>query len=280
MIDSSVKIPAMALRAQHIPPARMPLWHDGRPLKRWRYAGVYGEELLCCFGVVAIGGLPQAFWAVWDRRARVLRERTRLRGGSVALENGLVRVRDRGVAIDLAFDEHAGAPVEVVSPHGDSYIWTRKRAGLAFSGSVVLDGVERPLLARGVLDDSAGYHARETAWCWSAGVGVAEGGLDVAWNLVSGVHDAPAGSERAVWVDGVPSETPPVRFDEPLTEVAALDGSFALRCAIEAVRERDDNLGLVRSRYAQPFGTFSGTLPGGLALERGFGVMERHDAVW
>jgi hypothetical protein len=267
-------------RLQPVPPARMPLWRDGRPLKRWRYVGVYGAELLCCFGEVAIAGLPQTFWAVWDREARVLREHTRLRAGAVTLGGGRVRVRDRGVAIDLLFDEGEGAPVEVVSPHGASYVWTRKRAGIGFAGSVVLDGVARSLVARGVVDDSAGYHARHTAWCWSAGVGVAEGGLDVAWNLVTGIHDAATGSERAVWVDGVARETVPVRFDKTLTEVAATDGSFALRCDVEAVRERGDNLGLLRSRYAQPFGAFAGTLPGGLRLERGCGVMERHDATW
>lgn len=263
-----------------VPPARMPLWRGGRPLKRWRYAGVFAEDLLCCFGVVSIGGLPQCFWAVWDRSARVLRERTRLRHGPVRIADGLVRVRDRGIAADLIFDERAGTPVEVVSPHGSSYVWTRKRAGLAFSGEIVLDGVARAVQARGILDDSAGYHARETAWTWSAGVGSDDAGADVAWNLVAGLHDAPAGSERAVWIDGVPGEAPPVRFADDLTEVAAGDGSLALRCTIEAVREREDRLGPLRSSYAQPFGAFSGTLPGGRVLVRGLGVMERHDARW
>jgi hypothetical protein len=280
LIDWSVKIPAMADRTQPVPPERMAPWRDGRPLKRWRYVGAYGAELLCCFGVVSIAGLPQTFWAVWDRRERRLREHTRLRPGGVRLEAGAVRVRDRGVAIDLSFDEHEGEAVEVASPHGASYAWTRKRAGIAIAGSVVLHGIEHPLVARGVIDDSAGYHARRTAWCWSAGVGRAEGGLDVAWNVVSGLHDAATGSERAVWVDGVPHEAPPVRFDDDLAAVAAVDGSFALHCDIEAVRRREDNLGLLRSRYEQPFGAFSGTLPGGLRLEEGLGVMERHDAVW
>jgi hypothetical protein len=256
------------------------LFRHGRPLKRWRYVGVYGADLMACFGEVAIGGVPQSFWAVWDRERQVLRERTRLRSGPVALRDGRVRVRDRGVAIDLGFDEREGTPVEVVSAHGGEEIWTRKRAGLRFAGSVVLDGVARPLVARGVLDDSAGYHARHTAWSWSAGVGRGAQGQALAWNLVSGVHDAAAGSERAVWVDGAPFETAPVTFDPGLTEVSTADGSLALRCAHEAVRRRDDDLVLVRSRYEQPFGAFSGTLPGGLELAEGFGVMERHEARW
>ncbi|MFL5843803.1 MAG: DUF2804 domain-containing protein [Solirubrobacteraceae bacterium] len=244
-------------------------------MKRWRYVGVYGPDLMCCFGRVSIGGRPQTFWALWDREARELRERTRFRDAAVQLEPGMVRVRDRGVAVDLFFDEHAHPAWEVTT----GPIWTRKRI-IAVSGSVVIDGRERTLLARGIVDDSAGRHDRDTAWSWSAGVGTAVGGELVAWNLVDGIHDGATGSERAVWVDGAPTEAPPALFDAALTEVRSADGAVALRCAHEAVRRRDDNFGLVRSRYEQPFGTFTGTLPGGLVLADGFGVMERHDVRW
>ena len=53
-----------------------------------------------------------------------------------------------------------------------------------------------------------------------------------------------------------------------------------LRFAAEATRERRENLLLVRSFYRQPFGTFSGALPGGVALAEGYGVMEEHDVRW
>jgi hypothetical protein len=36
----------------------------------------------------------------------------------------------------------------------------------------------------------------------------------------------------------------------------------------------------VRSDYEQPFGTFHGRLADGVELAEGFGVMERHAAVW
>lgn len=258
MIDSSVKIPGM-----------LPL------MKRWRYVGVYGPDLMCCFGRVSIGGAPQAFWAIWDREARVLHEHTTFRAGAVDLTPGRVRVRDRGVAVDLVFDERAGTPIEVTS----GPIWTRKRP-IAASGSVVVGGRERTFAARGLIDDSAGRHPRHTVWWWSAGVGATADGREVAWNLVDGVHDAETGSERFVWLDGVPVETPPVAFDADLVSVRTRDDALALRCTPEAVRARDDRLGPVRSRYRQPFGTFAGTLPGGLALAEGFGVMEHHDARW
>ncbi len=36
---------------------------------------------------------------------------------------------------------------------------------------------------------------------------------------------------------------------------------------------------LIRSRYRQPFGTFSGAI-GGVELADGYGVMEDHDVCW
>jgi hypothetical protein len=77
-----------------------------------------------------------------------------------------------------------------------------------------------------------------------------------------------------VWVDGVAAETAPARFDADLT------GIGALRFSAEATREQRQNLLLVRSRYRQPFGTFSGELPGGIELADGYGVMEDHDVWW
>ena len=41
-----------------------------------------------------------------------------------------------------------------------------------------------------------------------------------------------------------------------------------------------DNLLIVRSDYSAPFGSFSGTLPGGVELATGLGVMEHHRARW
>ena len=70
----------------------------------------------------------------------------------------------------------------------------------------------RPFEGRGFVDDTAGYHARSTAWRWSAGVGVAESGAPVAWNLVEGVHDGLQTSERTVWVDGTPHAVEPLAF--------------------------------------------------------------------
>ena len=79
-----------------------------RPLKAWRYVGVYGPELMICVAAVRIGPARQAFWAVWDRARGRLHERTVTGRGSVELCTGRVGVRERAVQIELALDEAGG----------------------------------------------------------------------------------------------------------------------------------------------------------------------------
>jgi hypothetical protein len=258
-----------------LPPARMPLLLGGRPLKRWRYVGVYAPEALACFGVVRIAALPQAFWAVWDRERRRLSEHTGFGRGRVLLDHDCVQVP--GVA-ELVL-EPAGEAVEVVSRHGAQYIWTRKQPARA-RGSLTTDGRTIAVDAAALIDDSAGYHARETRWDWCAGVGTAVDGTPLAWNLVAGVHDAPRGSERTVWAGGAAREVGPVRFAADLSAIAFAEDGAALGFHAEAQRARRDDLKLLVSDYRQPFGTFTGALPGGLPLAEGFGVMERHAVRW
>ena len=159
-------------------------------------------------------------------------------------------------------------------------MWTRKQAGIAARGTLALDGgPPREIEALAVIDDTAGYHARHTEWWWSAGVGESPDGVALAWNLVAGVNDPPSGSERAVWVAGEPREAPPVSFAADLSRISCEDGS-ELRFHAEAERSRSENLLIVSSDYRAPFGTFSGTLPGGIPLAHGLGVVEHHRARW
>lgn len=260
------------LAALALPPGPMPSRQGLRPLKAWRYVGVYGPELMICIGAVRIGPARQAFWAVWDRGRGVLEERTKLGRGSVRLERGRARVSDGPVSIDLALEETGG--VECVCPSARSYAWTRKQGGVRALGTVTVRGIRRNIDARAIIDDTAGYYARHTNWRWSAGVGAVADGREVAWNLVSGVNDPPRQSERTLWIAGVPREVEPARF------AGDLSGVGGLRFTAEAVRESHENLLLLRSSYRQPFGCFSGELPGGLELTEGYGVMEEHDVWW
>jgi hypothetical protein len=255
----------------------MPARQGLRALKAWRYVGIYGPELMLCIGAVRIGPARRAFWALWDREASLLYERTVRGRGTVRLEPGRVRVSDGRVELDIELAESEG--IETVCPSGESYAWTRKQGGVRARGAVAIDGRLRPVDARAVIDDSAGYHERRVSWRWSAGVGAAEDGRLLAWNLVTGINDPARDSERTMWVDGEPSEVGPNTFAEDLTALEFAEGG-GLRFSPEAERSRHENMVLVRSSYRQPFGTFTGRLPGGIELAQGFGVMEEHDVRW
>lgn len=260
-----------------LPPARMPMFRAGRLLKRWRYVSIWSRDMSICAGSVQAGPARQEFWAVWDRAERRLWERTRLIPGRVRLPAGRVYVRDGDVTINVKLQEGDG--LEVITPDGDAYTWTRKQGGIRAYGSVSLGGIERQVEAVALIDDNAGYHHRHTRWYWSGGGGTDTQDRAVAWSVIVGLNDSPLNSERTIWLDGVPKEVGPVRFARDLSGVAFAEGG-ALRFQQEAVRQRRENLLLIRSSYSQPFGSFSGTLPGGIELKEAYGVMERHEAYW
>jgi hypothetical protein len=225
--------------------------------------------VMLCAAVARIGGVPVSWWAVWDRASGEFAERTRRGARGVVVSDRRVRVPGA-----MTLEVGGAAPVEVVSPHGKQYAWTRKRGGVRVTGVAVVGRREVEVDLHGLVDESAGYHARRTSWRWSAGVGVLDSGLPVAWNLVDGLHDDPCASERTVWVAGEPLEVAPVRFDEDLAGVGDL------RFSAGPARARRENLLVVSSEYEQPFGTFAGEVPGAGPLREGWGVMERHEARW
>ena len=255
-----------------LPPGRMPPRRGARPLKRWRYVGVYTPELMLCVGEAQVGPIPMRWWAVALPDGS-LHERTTSARGGVTLKPGRVQVSTLGAYIDLHLDEGGG--VETTSPAGKHYIWTRKQACVPVRGTVRLDGGEEHPIdgPHAFVDESAGYHPQRTAWRWSAGVGTSEDGRTVGWNLVDGVHDSAHDSERTLWLDGEPRELDAAAFAPDLSAVGGLHFSEW------SAREDHTNLLAFRSDYRQPFGTFVGEV-GGVRLREGYGVMEQHDVRW
>lgn len=284
-----------------LPPDRLPLRRAGTWRKRWRYVGVFGDEMLACAARVQVGPIGQTFWLLWDRSERRMLEQTKLRPPGARGEVWTEAPDEDGV-IDYA-PEHGskvriearhpeagevraflrftgGTWAESVCPAGeDGYVWTRKRTDVPVAADVRAGEDRWRFEARGVEDESEGYHPRHTVWSWSAGVGRTTDGRSVGWNLVSGINDPPRGSERSIWVDGAPSEPGPCEFADDLGSVSFDDGS-RLAFSGECERRKEESMLFVHYSYRQPFGSFTGTLPGGLELERGLGVMEFHDATW
>jgi len=259
----------------------MPLLLGRRLRKRWRWVGAFADNLIVFAANVQVGPAAITFWGVWDRERRRLREGTRRdfpgRRREVSMRGRSARVRAGSIEFDLEFDE--GYPIECMCPNGEGgYSWTRKDAGMPVRGEVRIGRRTSALDGLGVIDDSAGYHRRYTSWKWSAGVGTARDGRKVAWNLVTGINDPPAASERAIWVAGQPTEPGPVDF-QGLGSIHFEDES-RLNFTAETTRTHHEGIPLLaRSDYEAPFGTFTGSL-NGLPLESALGVMEAHDAVW
>jgi uncharacterized protein DUF2804 len=275
----------------------MPLRIDGILRKQWRYVAAFTEPFHVCAARVQVGPVGQTFWAIVDRERGELHENTRLRlpgargevfrqrpdGGPApnlgrAHDSGLVdHVQTGGVRVRLRVGE--GRWAESICPGADgAYVWTRKRCDVPVHCHIRVGDREWKLEGRGVEDESAGYHPRHTVWSWSAGVGRTRDGRSVGWNLVEGVNDPPQGSERAIWLDGEPSEPGPVRFRD--LDAIDFDDGARLDFTREQERRASGRLPLVSYEYRQPFGSFSGTLPGGIELDGGLGVMEFHDAHW
>ena len=257
-------------------PASLPLFDHRQLRKRWRYVGVFAEELMLCTARAEVGPLRQSFWILLDRGSGQQWSNTAVLPGSkeVAMDGPRVEIDGPGLRASLRLGE--ATPIETTCPSGRATAWTRKRVGMPVEGTVEVPGRRWALAGRGVDDESAGHHARHTSWRWSAGVGTGTGGRAVAWNLVEGINDPPSGSERAIWIDGAPAEPPPVRF--AAAEIALGDGE-RLRFSAESEHTHDENYLLIRSRYRHRFGSFSGSL-GGVELAQGLGVMEEHDAHW
>lgn len=261
----------------------MPLIMGGRLRKRWRWQGAFGDQMMVFAADIRIGPAAARFWGILDRESGRLVERS-TRGFPFRHPEVEFRGDDLVIGSDLAcanlsFGE--ATPIEVFTPAGsgpDAYIWTRKRCGMQVEGEVALGESTRRFEGRGVIDESAGYHDRHTAWSWTAGVGRSVDGREVAWNLVEGIHSSPEKSERTVWVDGLPREVEPVVF-EGLDAVSDQAGSRLVFSA-EAERSKKESLPpLVSSEYLAPLGTFKGTV-GGVQLSSGIGVMESHRATW
>src|SRR4051795_10079953 len=164
-----------------------------RPLKRWRYVGAYGPDVMACVGEARIGPLRQRFWAVCEPGRPVV-ARTTLGRGGVRMEGSRALVESGDVRIDLLVEEDGG----VETRHADG-VWTRKQAGVPVRGSITINERSFTIDCLGAVDNTEGRHRRHTTWTWSAGVGRTADGSRIGWNLVTGGNDEATGSERGGW---------------------------------------------------------------------------------
>lgn len=285
--------------------------------KRWQYLHVATPGMMLSAAIVDTGYLASGFCAVFDRGARrlLIDENevlpplcvsigdepgaglsARLVGPGVnaRIEHSAGRVlfsaRWGRASVELSLDARKAPPaLSAVArlPEPGRFDFTQKRVGLPAEGEVRAGNAT--FLVQGELaglDYTHGYLSRETAWRWAFASGRA-GGRAVGLNLSEGFLGA---AENAVWVDGAPCPAGPVRFvfdaAAPLSpwRIASDDGGVELTFQPEGLRAQAIDLKLVMSRYAQPFGAFSGHVTSAagerVAIDALPGVTEDHAARW
>ena len=276
-------------------------------LRRWSYVAAADAQIAAGAAIVDLGYVVASFlWICregqvlqWERKGvprvhgrvppridgppawfRQGRHRVQIGDGVVRAEVGPPSQR-LSLHLDLVPD--APATVVVGTPHG-GWNATQKVAGERATGSVSAPGWTGSLAGGGWRDFTVGRQDRHTTWRWAAAAGRTPTGR-VGINVGTGMNGQPPG-ENVVWWDGMPRGLE-VTVLEP---VAAFEGAWKLAgpgwqldFRPDGVRAADENLLLVRSRYVQPIGTFTGTLPGpdGTPVPVELrGVTEDHEARW
>ncbi|HZN91577.1 MAG TPA: DUF2804 domain-containing protein, partial [Myxococcales bacterium] len=188
-----------------------------------------------------------------------------------------------------------GAPaLSVIAPAGGGGTGqvnvTQKQAGLLAFGTLFANGRRYPLDG-GVagLDYTHGYLPRHTAWRWAMACGRLDDGTPVGVNLVEGFNDdSDQVNENALWIGSRLYPLARARFSfskrDPLDEwhVTTIDQELELRFRPVHVHREERDLKVVRSRFVQPAGTFTGTaLVNGRRIPLSLaGVTEEQDVLW
>lgn len=291
--------------------------------KRWIFAFAANEEAMIAAAVVEAGWFAAGFAWVLDRSLGTLAVDLSGAGlpGLNARVNDLpdagARGRFSGIGLTIDLEQRDGrwelgivarngfraevlleargapAPFALVTPvAGPGVRVTQKAAAMSATGTLVMG--DRTLLldgGTGGVDSTHGFLARETAWRWAFGTGRLPGGAPIAFNLAEGFGGVPEGDpgENALFRSWETSRLPPVTFtfdrEQPLApwRVASADGAVDLAFSPAAQHREVKNFGVLRTRFSQLPGTFSGRLPGpgGAVQVDGLpGVVEDHWALW
>jgi hypothetical protein len=283
--------------------------------KKWVYVAIAAEDVWISLAVVRTGYAATAFAFVYDlAKKAMLVDRTVLAPSPLSRiadgphEEGLVarfatgktsfvlarggsrldvRVKIGELDIEAALDETAAPPsITAIARLGDGLLdATEKRALTKVTGAARIEGRTIDLSrAVGGWDYTHGLLPRHTKWNWAFALGKTNDGRPIAFNVVQGfVGEA----ECAAFLDGEvhPIVEPKFGFDVDRPELPwTLRGDgIDLTFETGAVHSQHTNLAVIRSRFVQPVGTFSGLvrIAGKDVLVRNLpGVVEDQDVLW
>ena len=289
-------------------------------IKRWEYIGIVSEHFIIGGAVVSLNYLGNAFFYVFDRKRKVLKELGSIaplcRGiefssngasGKVTFEKGKNRIRienDRkggrhrfefaagGIECSAEIED-AREPLVYASRVGfGGFNYTLKSAGMPARGKLSIEGVKYEISdpeAFGVVDFTTGCPARETFWNWASGGGRDSEGNTVGINLVQGFNETGL-TENAFWIGGklIKTDTLTFQYDDLNVlspwRIRSFDGKVDLTFTPEGERKENVDLKVLVSRFHQPFGSFSGALVDANGkshtISRMSGYTEEHFARW
>lgn len=212
---------------------------------------------------------------------------------------GLPAIGKPSVELDLLFDINAQPALTVISEldtDPPAVSTTGRSAALPVTGQIVvrLGGLVHAFeMTDGIggFDYTSGNLPRHTHWRWAYFTGRLSDGRTIGMNLTSEFSGLEGNSrDNSVWLDGSLYALDPdavIEYDEQNPEkpwhVSTIDGDVALEFQPIGVHRESLNLGVVRSRFLQPVGDFTGTLRvagSDVRVENMAGVVENQDVVW
>lgn len=197
------------------------------------------------------------------------------------------RATGRPIHARIAFTPSAAPPIAAVAAIPGGLASATQKHLAAAAGELIAGGTRRAI-ERGTaaFDYTNGLLARRTTWRWALALGTSGGGRRIALNLVEGfVGEAECG----LWVDDTLIPLGEGRFELDPTEpsrpwrIRTACGGVDLRFVAGAIHAQTEDLVVIRSRFLQPAGRFTGTLRAGGAdlgeLDL-LGVAEDQDVTW
>lgn len=286
--------------------------------KNWYYQLIVTKDVILSYAIVNLNYAANGFISVLDRNTgdavdksflglplftKVSITENAASGLKATLASGKTRLEAHGfgkgvrlivdqpeVLLNASVIQNWDQALTVIAPVEDGLVnVTQKTVGAEFTGSLKVKGKSYDLTrAVSGSDYTLGYLARRTAWRWAMGLGRLDDGTPFGFNLVRGINEGPESNENAFWLGNELYTLDRADFDwNPGSLLApwklrTKDGKFNAEFTPKYVHSEARDLLLIKSSFAQPMGTFKGTvvLNGRTVSFTAGGVTETQDSTW
>jgi len=290
----------------------------GFRIKRWQYLGLCNDEIIFGAAIVNLGYMTNMFTYIFDRKSGKIKQLEAITPSGKAglfegsFQNGSASFKNRNASLN--FTNRPDSVLAKISVSGklhaelnflklkeplcctsrvglDGFNYTHKEAAIPVFGNITFGGKRTEIIenkSSGVADYTFGYLARHTFWNWASGGGFDAAGNRIGFNLVQGVNET-GFTENVFWIKGRMIKTDVIDFQYSdlnlLKEwkIVSNDGKVNLSFHPEGERAASINIGVIASRFHQPFGRFEGILSDGgekWELKNAAGFTEEHYAKW